>query len=133
MYQETGMEDPDCFASMLTSEKVRGGWFLNIPAVDFKAQPNIGVSIQTDSLLLEENKVYEFKLGDNYQPIKGTVNAFYYNGTDTYPKLNNEEGYLMVKKIDQVNRIISGIFNFVGTNPNGQKVYVTEGRFDIVY
>jgi hypothetical protein len=76
---------------------------------------------------------YEFKLSNAYQPIKGTCNAFYYNGTDTYPKLNNESGSLFVKKFDQGNRILSGTFFFTGTNPSGQKVSITDGSFDVRY
>src|SRR5690606_17997364 len=48
---------------------LRGGWYLNIPAFDYIARK--GISIETDSLLLEEGHTYEFK------SIKGSSNAFY--------------------------------------------------------
>lgn len=108
-----------------------GGWFLNIPAFDYKSNPNRGVSIVTDSLFLEENRTYEFKT------TKGNAKAFYREdaswGVNVFPKLDNETGSLFIKKHDQMNRILSGTFSFVGTSSGGQKVYITEGRFDIRY
>jgi len=38
-----------------------GGWFLNIPAMNWRASPNEAIGIATDSLLLEEGMTYEFK------------------------------------------------------------------------
>jgi Family of unknown function (DUF6252) len=108
-----------------------GGWHLNMPAFDYKSNPNKGVSIETDSLLLAEGMSYEFKT------TKGTANAFYLtnttNGVDVYPKLDNESGSLFIKKHDLSQRILSGTFSFIGTNSSGAKVNVTEGRFDIRY
>ena len=76
---------------------------------------------------------YDFKLSNNFQTIKGTAYASYRNGSDAYPKLNNENGSLFIKKFDQANRILSGTFFFTGTNTSGIKISVTEGRFDIRY
>ena len=104
-----------------------GGWFLNIPAVDLQTRPNIGVSIETDSLLIHQGVVYPFK------NTKGTVQAFYYSGIE-FKKLDNDLGELRVTKFDQVNRIISGTFFFTGTNiSSNEKINITEGRFDIRY
>lgn len=104
-----------------------GGWFLNIPAVDLQARPNIGVSIVTDSLLIQQGVVYPFKT------TKGTVQAFYYRGID-FKKLDNDPGELRVTKFDQVNRIISGTFFFTSTNiSSNEKINITDGRFDIRY
>ena len=106
-----------------------GGWHLNIPAYNYKTKR--GVSIETDSLLLEEGKTYEYKT------TRGTANSFYIedipNGVDVYPKLDEETGSLHVTRFDRINRILSGTFSFVGTNSTGKKVNVTEGRFDIRY
>lgn len=106
-----------------------GGWHLNIPAYNYSTKK--GVSIETDSLFLVEGMAYQFKT------TIGTANAFYLenipNGVNVYPKLYNDAGSLIVKKHDQVQRILSGTFSFVGTDSNGIKVEITEGRFDIRY
>ena len=103
-----------------------GGWFLNIPASDWSISPIKGVNIETDSLLVSEGIDYPFKYS------KGFARAFYQEG-EVYPKLDNDEGSLFIKKFDQTNRIISGTFSFIGTASSGQKVYITEGRFDVRY
>jgi hypothetical protein len=106
---------------------VGGGWFLNIPAINWKSSPIQGVSINTDSLLLKEGNTYQFKTG------KGNAKAFFSN-TIEYTKLDNDSGSLYVIKFDQTKHILSGTFSFVGTNvTTGEKVAVTEGRFDIIY
>jgi hypothetical protein len=111
-----------------------GGWYLSIPATDWVPETIPAVDITTDSLLLVEGMSYDFKLGSNNQPIKGTVQAVYSNGFNSYPKISNEAGSLLIKKFDQSNRIISGTFSFIGTNTaNGEKLNITEGRFDIRY
>ena len=108
-----------------------GGWHLNIPASDFQSNPINGVNIETDSLLLQEGINYEFKT------TKGNANAFYQTAFDrgvlVYPKLDNDLGSVFIKKHDKINRILSGTFSFTGTNSNGEKVNITEGRFDIRY
>ena len=107
-----------------------GGWHLNIPAYNYSSKK--GVSIETDSLFLIEGSTYQFKT------TKGTANAFYLETTsngsvDIYPKLDNDIGSLYVKKHDRIQRILSGTFTFIGTNGNGVKINITEGRFDIRY
>lgn len=104
-----------------------GGWYLNIPAVDWKSTPIEGVSITTDSLLVQVGNIYEFKSS------KGNAQAFYSKEIE-YPKLDNDNGELRITKHDQQNRILSGTFFFTGTNiSTGEKVSVTDGRFDIRY
>jgi hypothetical protein len=94
-------------------------------------RPNSGVNIETDSLLLSEGMTYQFGLGP------GTVNAFYSvnsdRGINFFPKTTTDTGSLLIKKFDQVNKILSGTFSFSGSGSNGIKVYITEGRFDIQY
>ena len=104
-----------------------GGWFLNIAATNWKPTTPEGVNIGTDSLLLEERVTYQFKT------TKGSVQAFYYK-TIEYTKLDNEDGELKIVKFDRQNRIISGTFFFTGTNTTtGEKINITEGRFDVRY
>ena len=105
-----------------------GGWYLNIPATDWKPNPPEGISIGTDSLLIVEGATYPFK----YRK-KGFPGADYSNGL-LYDANDNNSGELKITKFDQINRILSGTFFFTGTdNSNGQTVNITEGRFDIRY
>ena len=120
------MEDPDCFASMLTSEKAKGGWFLNIPASNWLVSPIESIHIETDSLIVEEGVIYDFK------NQKGFPRAFYFKSRE-YRKLDTNTGKLHIKKHDKINRILSGTFEFVGTTNSGENVNITEGRFDIIY
>ena len=104
---------------------------MNIPAYNYSTKK--GVSIETDSLLLVEGTTYQFK------KIVGTANAFYLEntsngGVSVYPKFDYDNGSIFISKFDQVNRILSGTFSFIGTNATtGTKVNITEGRFDIRY
>ncbi len=103
-----------------------GGWYLNIPATNWVPNPPEAVRIETDSLLVVEGMTYQFK------DEKGRPRAFYDKG-ESYAALDNQ-GELHITKHDQLNRILSGTFFFTGTNiSTGEKVSVTEGRFDIRY
>ena len=106
---------------------IGGGWYLNIPATNWLPNPPIGVNIETDSLLIVQGQTYQFK------NAKGFARTFYDNG-NVYPKLDNDAGELKITKFDQTNRVLSGTFFFTGTNTTtGEKVSITEGRFDIRY
>lgn len=109
---------------------VGGGWFLNIPAYDYKNKK--GVSITTDSLLLSEGMTYQFK------NLKGNPAAFYRfdteNGVFVLKKLDIDAGSLDITKFDPLKHILSGTFFFIATNTStGEKVTISEGRFDIQY
>lgn len=102
-----------------------GGYFLNIPATDWRPNPTEGVNIETDSLLLEEGKTYPFKT------TKGSAQAFYSSGAE-YRKRDQDAGELTITRFDRTQGILAGRFHFVGTNKStGQQVHVTEGRFDV--
>jgi hypothetical protein len=102
-----------------------GGYFLNIPAADWAGKPIEGVSITTDSLLVQEGKTYPF------QNAKGTARAFYFADPE-YHKRDQDPGELTITRFDPVQRIISGRFHFVGTHEStGKQVRVTDGRFDV--
>ena len=106
---------------------VGGGWFLNIPATNWVPSTPEGVNIETDSLLISQGQTYQFK------NAKGFPRAFYDNG-DVYPKLDNDLGELKITRFDQMSSIISGTFYFTGTKVStGEKINITEGRFDIRY
>lgn len=104
-----------------------GGWYLNIPATNWVPSSPESINIGTDSLLISQGQTYQFKNS------KGSPRAFY-NNRDIFPKFDNDSGSLFISKFDQVNRILSGTFFFVGTSTtSGIKVNVTEGRFDLRY
>ena len=108
-----------------------GGWYLNIPAINYKSDKRENINISTDSLLVQEGTTYMLK------KIKGNAQAFYAEVNSgsviMYPKLNTDSGSLYIRKFDVINRILSGTFSFIGTNSVGQAVNITEGRFDIRY
>lgn len=70
-------------------------------------------------------------------PKKGGAAAQY--STIVFTTITNYQtsvllnGEIMIKKFDQVNRIISGTFSFDAVNASGEKVQVREGRFDMKY
>ncbi len=102
-----------------------GGYFLNISAVNWRPNPIESVSITTDSLLVEEGKTHVFGTQ------KGSVGTFYRSGV-RYDKLDQDPGELTITRLDPTQRIVSGRFHFVGTNPGtGRQVRVTDGRFDV--
>ena len=72
-----------------------------------------------------------------FENDKGYARAFYQKGFNggvlVFKKLISDSGSLFIKKHDQINRILSGTFSFTGANSTGEKVNITEGRFDIRY
>jgi hypothetical protein len=120
-FSKTGL-----FAQYVNSGTGRGGgYYLNIPATDWKADPNQIINIGTDSLLVEEGKSYPI------MTTKGAVQAFYFSERK-YAKLDQDPGELTITRFDRTQGIISGRFHFVGTDlSTGKQVQVTEGRFDV--
>lgn len=102
-----------------------GGYFLNIPATDWAAETIEAVRITTDSLLVQEGQTYQFRTS------KGSAHAEYHSSVD-YEKLDQDNGELTITHFDANQGIISGRFNFVGTDKStGRQVRVTDGRFDV--
>ncbi|MBK8089232.1 MAG: hypothetical protein IPK31_15550 [Chitinophagaceae bacterium] len=104
-----------------------GGWFLNIAAVDRSSNVLPRVAITTDSLLLVE--------GNTYQLVKQKGFAKGQYGLDLflYQILSSDQGELFITKHNQSLRILSGRFSFTASTFAGEKVTITEGRFDIRY
>ena len=67
------------------------GWYLNIPALNWKPNSIPFVSITTDSLLVSEGLTYNFK------NAKGNAKAFYSINGNVFSKLDNDEGRRTVK------------------------------------
>ncbi len=104
-----------------------GGWFLFITASNVVDNPHRTVLLETDSLLLTEGSSYTFK------KMKGFSNAKYASGLIDYEMTTSDTGYLLITKHDQSQHMLSGRFSFTATNQNGEKVNITDGRFDIRY
>lgn len=58
--------------------------------------------------------------------------TFYYN-SDEYTTYSAHSGELNLTRLDTINKIVSGTFEFNATNPEGKTVRVTAGRFDVKY
>lgn len=101
-----------------------GDWRLNVAAIDWESKRS--VSIETDSLLLEEGITYELKAS------KGFAKGQYVDKLIAYGIRIGDTGTLKVTRHDLNERILSGIFWFNVTSDNS-KANVTEGRFDVRY
>jgi hypothetical protein len=111
-----------------------GGWHLYLSVRNWVSYPSEGIDIQSDSLLLQEGGTYPFILGPNNEQVIGTVSAFCEYNDKYYAKLLTDSGELHITKSDEQNRILSGTFFFTATDiSSGEKVSVTDGRFDIRY
>ncbi len=125
---KSGWGQPGLYAAYINEGNgPGGGWYLNIVAIYSRSSNSVGVTIQTDSLLLLEGQSYLFKVKKGYPGI------FYNIGLDIYPFNESYPGELFITKHDLNQRILSGRFSFTGMNASGQKVEITEGRFDIFY
>ena len=123
-----GRGKPGLFAQYVyMSTGSRLGWYLNIPATDWtdRALPSMG--IETDSLLVEQNSTYSLK------KQKGFASISYSQGENQFNITPFDTGSLTITKHDQALRILAGRFSFTASSGGGEKISVTEGRFDIRY
>jgi hypothetical protein len=54
-------------------------------------------------------------------------------GLTNYITNTSDSGEVIIKKLDSINRIVSGTFWFDAINPSGEKVQIRSGRFDMKY
>jgi hypothetical protein len=66
-------------------------------------------------------------------PISYCSSYFVSSKTCDYLPENTISGFIMITKIDRINFIVSGTFEFVTELPNCEQLTVTHGRFDINY
>jgi len=85
------------------------------------------VSLITDSLEVSEGQTLKLstRAPGNAAGFFDYISGFNYNTDQKSP------GTLTITKLDLVNKIISGIFDFDVSNSNGETVKITNGRFDI--
>ena len=91
--------------------------------------PHRFLLISTKDMHLDE-KTYD--IGE-----ENTPNTFYahYSFTDspTYATSAQAKGQINITHFDEINKIISGTFWFDALEPNGAKVEIREGRFDLKF
>jgi hypothetical protein len=96
--------------------------------VDAQVRPSPYLLMEMDSVVLREGQTYQFKT------TRGNPQVTYYSGNNSYIKRDQDDGEITITRLDKTKNIISGRFNFVGTETStGQQVQVTEGRFDFSY
>ena len=86
------------------------------------------VGLITDSLEVSEGQTLKWNTrapGNAVGFLDNTPSGFIYTTDQKSP------GTLTITKLDLVNKIISGTFDFDVSNSNGETVKITNGRFDI--
>ncbi|MEP6583302.1 MAG: DUF6252 family protein [Ginsengibacter sp.] len=112
---------------------INGGYYFQLKASD-KSSPTIfSIGIFTDSLKIEEGLMYSLQNKNMTGEAYGTYLISEIQGLNAYLTSTINAGEFKVKKLDETNRIISGTFWFNAFNSSGEKVQVSEGRFDMKY
>jgi hypothetical protein len=111
-----------------------GGYHFTV-AADNKSVSSLikGIVIGTDSLAIAEGQTLTFK---TFAP--GNADASYTLYTNTgdinkYITNNTVSGQLTITKLDSIKDFVSGTFYFTAVNDKGEKVQVTDGRFDMLF
>ncbi len=123
--------------------KLNGSYWLTLPYKNFDASYSNG-AISIGLRKEGENKYGIIRLSSS----KGVINnigsyqfnskfrAYYSNETAIY-SINDTllSGNFTLLRLDTINRIISGTFEYIPENSTiiPSKVYITEGRFDLKY
>jgi hypothetical protein len=103
------------------------GWFFFLYGANRVDAPRMSIAIETDSLLLLEGNSYPLKKGKGFAVGSALI------GIIPYDMGLSDTGELIITKHNQTQRILSGRFSFTATNSNGEKLNITEGRFDVRY
>ena len=112
-----------------------GGYYLVLSGRNqSNNNPLTSVSIYTDSLNISQGSSYILKSRRNgnasgrYFGSEVNVTLATYHTADI-----SFTGQLFVRKLDEINQIISGTFWFKAVNSAGDTINVTDGRFDVRY
>jgi len=103
------------------------GWFFFLYGANRVDAPRTSIAIETDSLLLLQGNSYPLKKGKGFVVGSALISII------PYDMGLSDSGELKITKHDQLQRILSGRFSFTATNVNGEKLIITEGRFDVRY
>ncbi|GAC1311176.1 MAG: hypothetical protein NVSMB24_29990 [Mucilaginibacter sp.] len=111
-----------------------GGYHFTVAASNKNNSSLIkGIIMGTDSLAIAEGQTLTFKTF-----ASGNAVASYTLYTNTanineYTTNNTVSGQLTITKLDSIKDFVSGTFYFTAVNDKGEKVQVTDGRFDMLY
>ncbi|MES2274594.1 MAG: DUF6252 family protein [Bacteroidota bacterium] len=100
----------------------------NITANDTAGDPFRKIQL-TSTSTLQEGQSYSLQVSST-NPVSA---AYIVNTINTYTVTPPLTGQLTITKLDQTNHIISGTFYFDAVNSAGDKISVTDGRFDAKY
>lgn len=106
--------------------------FLSIGGIDARYFLDIAGDIVINKLQVfgpgEYNLQHVANCGSNY----GCDDIGYHNAK-TNKTYFAESGKLIITKLDTINNIVSGRFNFVAKDTTGNRIQITNGRFDAKY
>ena len=109
---------------------VDGEYYFSISGEVDNQEP-CDITIGTIALKIEEGQTYNLLDAANGN---AGANLFFCNELQGYETNNNYSGNLKITKLDFVNNIVSGIFNFTILNSQTNTEYIiTEGRFDTLF
>ncbi len=102
---------------------------LFIQGIDARYSLDIAGFIAIQKMDVFKTGDYSLKFINDCKPDPSCDASFYYNS-----KLNRnffaESGKLTITKLDTVNKIVAGRFNFIAIDSFGNKKEITNGRFD---
>jgi hypothetical protein len=111
-----------------------GGFYFDLGAANKNDLTQLkSMVIGTDSLAIAEGKTFLFNTR-----VSGHAHATYSLFSNTgdinqYVTNSTVSGQLTITKIDSVKDFVSGTFYFTAVNDKGEKVQVTDGRFDMLF
>ncbi|UZR99605.1 hypothetical protein [Chondrinema litorale] len=90
---------------------------------------------------VNEEGVYEIKIKNSIVDEPSCTDSTRYNPNtnnsydceEAYKLLSNQSGIVNINFLDTINKIVAGTFEGELFNKNGQKISITEGRFDFEY
>lgn len=91
------------------------------------------IFLQADSVVFEEGKTYPIVswTGGSSGKVNGAFSGSSRNVRGLFEVKDSNPGILMITKCDSAVGILSGRFSFTGEDGNGNKVVVTDGRFNL--
>lgn len=113
-------------------ETFMGGAF-NVTGYRYENGANNSTNFGVASDSIQTTGMYKLNLRKTrtrYGVYCNLVTLCCYQWTDTIP---NHNAFLNITKLDKVNRIVSGTFEFALTTSGCDTVRITQGRFDMKY
>lgn len=112
---------------------INGGYYFQLKAFNNGSSVDYGVGIFSDSLKIQEGVKFILR----NESVPGEAYGLYaisvIQGLTSYTTNAFDTGEITIKKLDEVNRIVSGTFWFDAFNSTNEKVQVRNGRFDMKF